>query len=267
MNNTLAILLAPLLLWAWAPSLPPAAPQQAGGRAQTAAGRQGLAILRQAMAAMGGDIYLQANDRTVTGRAYGFASTGDLADTGTPFWMFTHFPNEEREELGEKRDVIEIVDGTQGWEITYKGVAPMKASELSDALAIRSHSLDAVLKTWAADPTTLVLYQGMDDVDGQQADGVAFYYRNLEPVIIDFDTESHLPLRLGWRRNDPLTGGYFQESIIYGNWHNVGGVATAMDTARFEGPHKVAQQYLNTVTYAPLPAGLFEPAPLKTRKK
>lgn len=237
------------------------APGQAPATA-TLAGQKGQELYRAALAAMGGDAYLNARFRTASGRGYGFSSTGELAGD-TPFWMFTRFPDAERVEVGQKRDVIELINGDKGWEITYKGPAPMPAQPLSESLIDRAHSLDVVMKLWGQDPKTLIFDQGLNMADRTQTESVAFYNPNGESIYVDFDLDSHLPVRLHWRRDDPLTGGHFDESVNYGNWQKIGGIATPMSTERYQGDRKMSQQFLSSASYAPLADKLFEPTPLK----
>lgn len=242
-----------LMLLAWAPRQ----------SVQTPSNLKAHAVVSAAIAALGGDHYLQANERSGSGRIYAFDSTGQLADPGTLFWSWQRFPADERLELTKQRNVIEIYSGGKGWEVTYKGVAPMLKLQLQRYADLNAHSLDVILKTWAQDPRTLMLDMGLVQVDQAQADEVSFTTHSGDAATVDFAVTTHYPLRVSWRRDDPQTGGHYLESVIYGTWNRIGAIATPFSIDHYEGSQRQDQRFYNSVSFAPFPAALFTPAPLK----
>ena len=229
---------------------------------QTPANQRARRIVDEAIAALGGQQYLQANQRSGSGRLFSFSSTGALSDPGTQFWSYHRFPGEERLELTRHRNVIYIYKAGQGWEITYKGVQPMSSQRLSQYRDLSRHSLGTILKSWARNPNTIMLDQGLATVEQTQVESVYFSAPNGASATVDFSLVTHLPVRVSWRRNDPLTGGHYQESVVYGTWSPVGVIETPYSLDYYEGSQRLSQRYYNSVSYAPFPDSLFTPQPL-----
>ncbi|HXE30546.1 MAG TPA: hypothetical protein VN515_01965 [Terriglobales bacterium] len=229
---------------------------------QTPANQKAHKVVAQAIATLGGGHYLQANERSGTGRAYSFNSSGELNDPGTVFWAYYRDPADERIELTKKRDVVYIYAHGQGWEITYKGVAPILRKQLTQYQDTSAHSLDVILKQWAADPQTLMIYQGVSQLDQAQIESVSFTTQSGDNATVDFSLTTHLPARVSWRKDDPDTGGHYVESVIYGNWAQIGAIYTPLMLDHYEGDQRLDQRYFTSVSFAPFSDALFTPKPL-----
>lgn len=216
-------------------------------------------IVQQAIAAMGGSAFLGEKYRSGHGRVYSFDSMGGLASPGVQFWSFNRFPDAERVELTKKRNVVYIYNGDKGWQVTFRGVEPLPAKALRQFQESRDHSMETVLRLWAQNPQTLMIYRGVNMVDQGQVDSVDFSNSTGETVGIDFDINSHLPVRVHWRQNDPLTGGYYEKSITYGNYQKIDGITTPLIVQNYEGTQRVQQIFYDEMNFAPLPDRLFEP--------
>ncbi len=254
--------LAWLLLAAlpFAPAVPARLPQAAANTPAVAAAHRTVA---QAIAALGGDEYLQANERSGKGYLYTFNSAGELNGTGTQFWSYYRFPGDERLELTKKRNVIYIYSGGKGWEVTFRGVTPMLRRTMANYKEVSAHSLDVILKTWAADPATLMLDEGNGLYDQAPIDSVLFTTKDGVSATVDFSLLTHLPVRVHWQRTDLDTGGRYVEAVVYGNWANIGGIEAAFSVDRYQGPQRLEQQYYTDISFAPFADSLFTPKPLK----
>jgi hypothetical protein len=243
----------PLLLALWLTPTP----------LQTPANQQARQVVDQAIAALGGERYLQARYRSGEGYIYSFNSSGELNGGGTRFWAWYRFPADERIELTKDRNVIYIYAGGQGWEITYKGVAPVLRRALSEYQNAAAHSLDVILKTWASDPNTLILDQGQNNFDQAPVESILFTTQSGESATVDFSLRTHLPLRVRWPRVDTDTGGHYEQSVVYGNWSDIGGIEAAFSQDEFQGPQKLEQRNYTKLSFAAFPDSLFTPKPLK----
>lgn len=230
---------------------------------QTPANQHARAVVAQAIAALGGERYLQARYRSGQGYLYSFNSSGELDGAGTRFWAWYRFPADERIELTKARNVIYIYSGGQGWEITYKGVAPVLRKALAQYQVAARHSLDLILKTWASDPQTLMLDQGENNFDQAPVESVLFITPGGDSATVDFSLTSKLPLRVRWPRTDPDTGGHYVESVVYGNWSDLGGIEAPFSLDHFQGPQKLDQRFYTQLSFSAFPDSVFTPKPLK----
>ncbi|MGH9416914.1 MAG: hypothetical protein ACRD01_09825 [Terriglobales bacterium] len=216
-----------------------------------------------AITALGGSAYLQTSEWSGRGHLYSFNSNGQLANPGTEFWEYFRFPADERLELTKKRNVIYIHSQGKGWQITFKGVAPMPQSDLAAYAKLGQHSLDVILKTWAQQPSTLMLDQGVSNFDQEQVESVSFTTSDGDSATVDLDLVTHLPTRVHWRRNDALTGGHYEESVVYGNWASIQGafgkVEMPFSLAHFEGGQKTDQRYFDALSLQPFADAYFDP--------
>ncbi|MGH9487862.1 MAG: hypothetical protein ACRD04_09785 [Terriglobales bacterium] len=256
----------PLLLLALALTLPrlplrPALSAQAA--APTPAAAQARRIVRQAIGALGGDMYLQAAERSGQGYYYTFSSAGEMNGAGNRFWSYYRFPADERLELTKKRNVIYIFAGGKGWQITFRGVAPMLRPALRNYVEESRHSLDVILKSWAANPQTLMLAQGQQSYDEAPVNAVLFTNPQGVSATVQFARDTHLPERVYWTRTDPDTGGRYVQSVVYGDWASIGGIEAAFSVDTYQGPQRLAQRYYTQISFAPFPDSLFIPKPLK----
>ena len=70
--------------------------------------------------ALGGQRWLTLTSTMQQGRTSGFYQ-GKPTGATSDFYEIQKFPDQTRIELGKKRDVVEIINGDQVWEVTYKG--------------------------------------------------------------------------------------------------------------------------------------------------
>src|SRR5581483_7317658 len=78
-------------------------------------------LVQQAIQVLGGQAYLTWHTQTSQGRSYSFHH-GEPNSVGTLFWRFREYPDKDRIELTKHRDVFEIFNGDNGWEVTFQGV-------------------------------------------------------------------------------------------------------------------------------------------------
>lgn len=253
-------LLHAAILWFAFALAPPRVPARQAPTPSQQRARQEIA---RAITALGGSAYLHTNAWSGRGHIYSFNSTGQLADPGTEFWEYFRFPADERLELTKKRNDVYIHSQGKGWEITYRGVSPLLPADLAAYANLSSHALDVILKTWANEPSILMLDQGVTNFDQEQVESVLFSTAAGDNATVDLDLITHLPARVHWRRNDPLTGGHYEESVVYGNWAPLQGpsgtVEMPFSLTHFEGSQKTDQRYFDALSLQPVPDAYFDP--------
>jgi hypothetical protein len=221
----------------------------------------------QAIAALGGQKYLTARYKSGSGRSYTFNTAGELDNPGILFWSFARFPDADRSELTKERDVVYLFNGDKGYQITFRGVQPVKPEQLRDHNDARDHSVDMVLRRWVTDPETLMIYKGIEMVDQRQVDSVDYTNGKGDTVTISYDINSHVPVREIWKRSDPEFPQPLVESATFGNYQVFEGVNTPMVVQRFEGDQRLSQRFYESASYAPLSDALFQPGPLGKQQK
>jgi hypothetical protein len=222
--------------------------------------RKAKAVLDQGIQALGGQAYLTWTEQTQEGRAYSFHH-GEANSVGTLFWRFKKYPDKERVELTKKRDVVEIFNGDKGYEITYKGVRNMDPKDELDPYLRRHHyALEIVLREWPKQPGIAVFYEGQTVAAQKQTDQVTIMNSKNEAVTLNFDINSHLPVRKKFSWRDPSDKERNIEEEIYDNYRMVQNIMTPFVITRTYNGDMSAQSFLTSAAYnQPVRDDLFDP--------
>jgi hypothetical protein len=248
------------------PDAPPSAPSDTQQQSTSSIpvdqenARKAQAIIEQGIQALGGAAYLNWRNVVQEGRGYSFHH-GVANSLGTPFWRFKQFPDKERDELTKKRDVIEIFNGDKGYEVTYKGVRNLDdKDELGPYLRRRHYSLDLVLRQWLHEPGTALFYDGQTVAAQKETDEVMIMNSKNEGVTLNFDINTHLPVRKSYVWRDPVDHQRNVEEEIYDNYRDIQGILTPFDVTRIFNGDMAAQSFLTTASYnQPMNDSLFDP--------
>ncbi|MGH9535423.1 MAG: hypothetical protein ACRD2E_11255, partial [Terriglobales bacterium] len=218
-------------------------------------------VVHQAIAALGGPAYLHFTGRRGQGHLFTFDLRGQLADPGILFWSYYRYPDAQRLELTKQRNVIYIYNGDRGWNVNYRGARPLGAKAMRRVHDERQHSLDVILRQWAAQPQTLMLYHAADLASARPVEQVSFYTAGGRSATVSFSISTHLPLEISWRVPNPYSGGFTTESVTFGNYQPFQGIDTPLTVESFSGTTPRQEEYYTAIQYGPLPATLFEPPP------
>lgn len=234
------------------PSIQPAVPADENTR-------KARALVDQAIQALGGQTFLTIRDREQQGRGFSFHH-GRPNGNGAVFWSFSEFPDKERVEITKERDIAELYIGSKGYEITYKGPHPVEPKDLVDYLRRRQFSLDMVLRTWVNDPGVIFLYEGMANAAQHPAWQVTLINTKNESVTLDFDQDTHLPVRKAFEWRDPVDRQKNLEEEIYENYRQVSGVMVPFNVTRYFNGDMASQRFMNSVTINQgLDQAMFDP--------
>jgi hypothetical protein len=214
-------------------------------------------LLEQMVGALGGEAYLNLQNMEQNGRGYAFYH-GEPTGAGTLFWRFWQSPDKERTELTKQRDVVTLITGAQGYEITYRGTTALEKDKLEDYLRRRSHSLRWVLRQWLG-PGTIVLYEGQGVAERKQAEKVSLLNAQDDGVTIAIDSHTHLPLRVSFVWQDPKTRDRTEEAVGYDNYRPIHGIMTPFSVTGYRNGEPSSQQFITETKYnLNLPDSLFQ---------
>lgn len=232
--------------------------------------RKARAVIDAGIQALGGQAYLTWHEQSQEGRGYTFHH-GEANSLGTIFWRFRLYPDKERVELTKKRDVIEIFNGDKGYEVTYKGVRDLDPKdELQPYLRRHHYALDIVLRDWLKEPRVALFYEGQTVAAQKETDQITIMNGHNEAVTLNFDINTHLPVKKSFTWRDPSDRERNTEEEIYDNYRLIQGIMTPFDVTRIYNGDMAAQSFLTAASYnQPLADNLFDPhsAPEKDKKK
>jgi len=216
-------------------------------------------LVQQAIQALGGQAYLTWRTQTSQGRSYSFHH-GEPNSLGTQIWRYRQYPDKDRLELTKKRDIFEIFNGDKGWEVTFRGVRNLEGDEIQPYLRRRHYALDGVLREWINQPGVAFFYEGETIAAQKQTDQVTIMNAKNEAVTLNFDINTHLPVRKSFTWRDPTDKERNVEEEIFDNYRNIQGILTPFDVTRTYNGDMAAQSFLTEASYNEnLSPDLFDP--------
>jgi len=237
----------PALLAFWMAAVLPAsyAAQQDDSAKNAQQARSALDVM---VKALGGDAWLNMQNREYQGRSAGFYH-GKPSGATVEYWEIHAWPNKDRIEFTKHRDVVQIYTGQEGWEIIYSGKKELPKDQVEDYLRRRDHSIETVIKTWLKDPATILIYEGQHLAESHLADQVTLISAQNDAVTILMDSQTHLPLRRSFQWRDPVYKDKDEDAEEYDNYRPVDGFQTPFNITRFRNGDMVNQRFLFKAIY------------------
>lgn len=252
----LRILPALLAFWMTA-MLPAGLAAQQDDSAQNA--KQARSALDAMVKALGGDAWLNMQNREYQGRSAGFYH-GKPSGATVEYWDIFSPPDKERIEFTKHRDVVQIYTGPDGFEVIYSGKKPLPKEQMEDYLRRRDHSIETVIKTWLKDPNTILIFEGQHLSESHLADQVTLISAQNDAVTILMDSQTHLPLKRTFQWRDPIYKDKDEDAEEYDNYRPVDGFQTPFNITRFKNGDMTNQKFLFKAIYnQTLPADEFSP--------
>jgi len=221
--------------------------------------KKARATLDAMVAALGGQRRLTLTCTMEQGQTSGFY-LGKPTGMTAQFYEIQKYPNQTRVELGKKRDVVEIINGDQAWEITYKGKKELPKDQVQDLIRRRDHSIQTAMRVWLQDPRTVLIYNGQNLVERHLADQTTLIDFQNDSITIQTDAETHLPLRRTWQWRDPIYHDKNTDAEEYDDYHVIDGFPTAFTITRYHNGDMTNQRFLYHAAYdLPLTPDMFDP--------
>lgn len=231
---------------------------------------KGKQVVEEAIKALGGERFLQMQNRVESGRAYSFyneeISGLDIATIYTEY-----LPSQpengvgvrERQVFGKKQDYSVLFLQDQGWDITFRGARPVPDASLKRYLNSTRNNIFYLLRVRYKEPGMEFDYVRSDVLQNVEVVMVDISDAQGQVVHLVFDRLTKLPVRQTFNYVDPETKMRMDESTEYGNYRDVGeGVKMPFSILRERNGLKVYELYANKVSInQALPPKMFELPP------
>jgi len=265
------VLAATAAAHAQASALPSAAPNVSGD-----ADVHGRQVLDQMVKALGGDAWRGRRNWKSTGNfgifykgkpndvALKFEELHETDPNATRLVVITHFGGGIGELLGvpigkDHRDIVELLTGGNGYEITYRGKLELPKDVVTEQLRQRAHSLDTVMG-WLKEPGTGVFYDGTATVARRPAERVSITNAANDTVTLEIDASTHLPVSREFRYRDAVFKDIDVDREEYDNFQTRDGVVTPFTVTHYRNGDMVGQRFIADIHYnVALDAALFNP--------
>jgi len=209
-------------------------------------------IIAAAIDAMGGKNYLEIRNYHKIGRSFIFDNRGRR--NFTPFMDWTVFePIKWRFQLGEdKRRQVQIynLEIGKGWILEGKSsVEEIPEEEIKEFEKDVQGDIDILLRDRVDEEGMSLFYYGPDEISGAgEYEAVDFLDASNKSVVIFFDLESHLPLKMETHVIDKF-GVRRQQETEFANWHTIQGVHTPLRSDHYTDGEMSRQIFIEEITF------------------
>jgi hypothetical protein len=238
-------------------------------------------VIDDAVAAMGGQNFLQMHDRVESGRAYSFyreqLSGLSIAHIYTRYLtrpeppVSGFFGQRERQAFGKDQSSAVIFNESgDGYEITFRGARPMPDANVARYKDSMLHNVLYILRMRLGEPGLTFDSQGADVRENQPVEIVDIVDSENRTLTVYFNRSTKLPIYQVFKRRNPDDKQWDTEVTRFSKYRDVGGgVMWPFAIERERNGEKIYQMYADSVTInKDLTDDLFTlPANMKILKK
>jgi hypothetical protein len=205
-------------------------------------------IIQQAIDALGGQAYLNVRDQTCEGRVALFGHNNQLINY-QKVYDYNLFPDKERTEYSEKRNIIDVYNGKQGWSLDRGGITDMSPDAVADYLKGLKRDINNLFRFQMKEPGLDYEYGGRDVVDLKEVDWVEVTNPEHLTIRIAVSRLTHLPVRADYISRDPDTHARTIETEMFSNYQKVEDIETAFQDTRTRNGNNVFQLFVSICHY------------------
>jgi hypothetical protein len=219
---------------------------------------RGKRVIDQAIAALGGDQFLQMRDRVESGRAYSFyrqrLSGLSLAKIYTRYLIRPEPPVagflglRERQAFGKNEDSAVLFTDGNAYDITFRGARPLMSALQERYRETTLRNVFYILRQRQGEPWLTFASQGADVLDNQSVEIVEIADADNRVIKVYFSLVTKLPVRQVTIRRDPVTNLPIEEVTLFSKYRDVGGgVMWPYDIQRQRDGDKIFEIYSESV--------------------
>jgi hypothetical protein len=230
----------------------------------------GREMIDKTVAALGGDRFLQMQNRLTTGRIYGFFH--DQLSGRELVKSYVHYlakPSpaglalEERQLLGKKQDYSNLFTPTGAWDLTYRGARPFADEDWQRYVRSTQNDILYILRCRLQEPGMQFDYIGHDVYVSRHVEIVEITDGRDQVVRVFLDHNTMLPLHETYEWFDEKTREHNDAAVNYDKYRDCGGgVMWPFVVERERNGYKVFQMFADSIQVdQPSPEGIFSLPP------
>jgi len=217
-------------------------------------------VIDEAVAALGGQNFLQMRDRVETGRAYQFyreqLSGLSVAHIYTRYLTRPEPPVpdflgvRERQAFGKDQSgAIIFNESGEGYELTWRGARPLPDETLARYKDSILHNVLYILRMRLGEPGLTFDSQGSDVRENQPVEIVNITDAGNRTVTVLFNRSTKLPIYQTFKRRNPSDKQWDIEVTRFSTYRDVGGgVMWPFAVERERNGEKIFEMYADSIT-------------------
>lgn len=227
--------------------------------AQTPGDARARKAIDDAVAALGGDKFLQMEDRIETGRAYSFyrerLSGLSIAKIYTRYLTVPPAKSgeelglRERQAFGKNEDYAIVFREDGGSNVTYRGSKAMPKDDFERYRETMLHNVLYILRQRLQEPGLTFESRGSDVVDHLPVEVVDIIDSANRTTRVYFHQTTKLPVRQTWSRLDPKTKERDEEVTIFDRYREIQGIQWPQQITRERSGERIYQIFSESVVF------------------
>jgi hypothetical protein len=244
---------------------------------QAQSDEKGKQVVDEAIAALGGEHFLQLKTLIQAGRIYSFYH--DKLSGYDRAHIYTEYLAEKptkglgvrtREAFGKKQDYSFLYLPTEAWQITYRGARAIREDRWKDYVRNTENDIFYILRVRHDEPGIAYRYAGQGVLLTSEVQMVDIIDSQNRTVRVYFDRNTHLPIRETYKWFDSKLNYQNDEEVHFSKYRDAGGgVMWPFSVERQRNGYKSYQFFADSVEAgASIPTLKFElPPGIKMLKK
>ncbi len=227
--------------------------------AQTPGDARARKAIDDAVAALGGDKFLQMEDRVETGRAYSFyrerLSGLSIAKIYTRYLTVPPAKSgeelglRERQAFGKNEDSAIVFREDGGANVTYRGSKAMPKDDFERYRETMLHNVLYILRQRLQEPGLTFESRGSDVVDHLPVEVVDIIDSLNRSTRVYFHQTTKLPVRQTWSRLDAKTKERDEEVTIFDRYRDIQGIQWPQQITRERNRERIYQIFSESVVF------------------
>jgi hypothetical protein len=219
--------------------------------------QRGKRVVDECVEALGGDRFLNMQNRVESGRAYSFyrekisglsiATIYTRYDSGVTDTIH-HLAQRERDNYGKKQDYGALFTDKGAWDITYRGARPLPADRFDRYKATTLRDIFYILRVRLHEPGWIIESKGADVIENRPVEIVDLTDADNLTTTVYFDQTYKVPIRQLFYDRDAVTKDRNEEITHFTKYLDVGdGVQWPFAIERDRNGEKIYEIFSNSV--------------------
>lgn len=218
---------------------------------------RGKQIVDDAIAALGGEKFLNVSTRVETGRAYSFYQSRLSGLSVARFYTRyvpvdpsksgTEIAQQEYQAYGKNEDFFVLFRDEGAWEVTYRGPTELEDEQIARHRDSTMHNIFYILRTRLKEPGLVFESRGGDVLDNVPVNVVDVIDSTNRVVTVYFHPTTKLPVSQSWIWRDPKTRERNEEVTRFSRYRQVDGTMWPFQVNRERNKQKVYEMFAESV--------------------
>jgi len=215
-------------------------------------------VVDDALAALGGQKFLNMQDRIETGRAYSFFHD-QLSGLSVARIYMRYIPVapdrtgtdlgiQERQAFGKKEDYYVLFRQEGAWEVTFRGPKELEKDRIQRYRDTTLNNFFYILRQRLHEPGLIFESRGSDVIENLPVDVVDITDSQNRVVRVYFHQTTKLPVRQSWVWRDPVTKERDEEVTRFSRYRETNGIQWPQQMLRERNREKTYEIFSESVT-------------------